>query len=60
MRVAFGMYLMSFDRSLYAIGHFSWLLVVVLSKFCDSAVTGKTTFVKRHLTGEFEKKYERE
>jgi GTP-binding nuclear protein Ran len=22
--------------------------------------TGKTTFVKRHLTGEFEKKYERE
>ena len=23
-------------------------------------VSGKTTFVKRHLTGEFEKKYERE
>jgi GTP-binding nuclear protein Ran len=23
-------------------------------------ITGKTTFVKRHLTGEFEKKYERE
>ena len=22
-------------------------------------ITGKTTFVKRHLTGEFEKKYER-
>ena len=22
--------------------------------------TGKTTFVKRHVTGEFEKKYERE
>jgi GTPase SAR1 family protein len=24
-----------------------------------SLVAGKTTFVKRHLTGEFEKKYER-
>lgn len=33
--------------------------MMVLSKICNFAVTGKTTFVKRHLTGEFEKKYER-
>jgi GTPase SAR1 family protein len=28
--------------------------------FFLSGHAGKTTFVKRHLTGEFEKKYERE
>ncbi len=27
---------------------------------CAAHAAGKTTFVKRHLTGEFEKKYERE
>lgn len=32
-------------------------LIIVMS-LCDF-MTGKTTFVKRHLTGEFEKKYER-
>ncbi len=26
---------------------------------CGDSASGKTTFVKRHLTGEFEKKYER-
>jgi hypothetical protein len=29
-------------------------------RFSPLLATGKTTFVKRHLTGEFEKKYERE
>ena len=33
-----------------------------LTRVCDADVSrsGKTTFVKRHLTGEFEKRYERE
>ena len=34
-------------------------VLIDLSVFFFGMVTGKTTFVKRHLTGEFEKKYER-
>jgi hypothetical protein len=33
--------------------------VIMLTKN-RALAAGKTTFVKRHLTGEFEKKYERE
>jgi hypothetical protein len=40
-----------------------WLIIMRRRVVCDFDVplcsAGKTTFVKRHLSGEFEKKYER-
>ena len=45
-------------------GSFVYVIKLEIDGFCFYGIVlnnaGKTTFVKRHLTGEFEKKYERE